>query len=90
MLVAVKEATIKDEVFISGVQSIKETGSENLLSVLFGIRSRQIRQGLPTGDATSYLSGHLIGADVLSASTVMKEIIPDLIKVVLIGELIGL
>lgn len=86
VLVADKESAIKDEIFISGVQSIQETGPENLLSVLFGIRSRQIRQGLPTGDATSYLSGHLIGADVLSASTLMKKIIPDLIKVVLIGE----
>ncbi|WP_417318769.1 2-dehydro-3-deoxy-6-phosphogalactonate aldolase [Emcibacter sp.] len=86
VLVADKDSPIREEAFDQGVKAIMSVGTENLLTALFGIRSQQIREGLPKEDATGFLSGHLIGADVLSAASLMEKIEPNLNKVVLIGE----
>jgi 2-dehydro-3-deoxygalactonokinase len=86
VLLADRDAQIKDEVFIDAVKSILKIGPENILSGLFGVRSQQIRAGMPKEDAMSYLSGYLIGTDICSAKKLMIEAVPDLKKVILIGE----
>lgn len=86
VLIAERKAKIKTQVFLAGVKAMEKIGAENILSGLFGVRSRQIRAGLPAADAASFLSGHLIATDVVSATKIIKKLSTDTNRVILIGE----
>lgn len=86
VLVAKRETEINTQIFLAGVKEAEKMGAENLLSGLFGVRSRQIRAGLPAADAASFLSGNLIATDIVSATKLIKKLSPDISTVILIGE----
>jgi 2-dehydro-3-deoxygalactonokinase len=54
--------------FIDGVTAIDSLGEAQLLHALFATRSKQVLGDMTSTDANSYLSGLIIGADVIGAS----------------------
>jgi 2-dehydro-3-deoxygalactonokinase len=72
--------------FIRGVTASQALGSGQLLHALFSTRSRQVLGELPERDASSYLSGLLVGSDVVGATVLFRERIPGDAAVTLIGE----
>ncbi len=69
-------------VFLDGVRAVEGLGNAHLLHALFSTRSKQVLGEMATTDAQSYLSGLIIGADVLGASAVFG----DVESVTIIGE----
>jgi len=53
------------DVFLSGVKAIDALGDAQLLHALFATRSKQVLGEMASTDALSYLSGLIIGADVI-------------------------
>ena len=71
---------------MQGVRAICKVGGEQLLHAIFATRSRQVLGELPERDASSYLSGLLVGSDVVGATALMRERIEDIAAVTLIGD----
>ena len=72
--------------FLAGVQAIEQLGEAQLLHALFATRSRQVLGELSAKDASSYLSGLLVGADVIGATNLFKSYEPGTDSVTLIGD----
>jgi len=70
------------DVFLNGVKAIDALGDAQLLHALFATRSKQVLGEMASTDALSYLSGLIIGADVMGASRLFGEV--D--SVTIIGE----
>ncbi len=64
ILLARTATPASDEGFDAGLKRIRDVGSSQLLSLLFETRSRQLRLGMEAGEATGFLSGLLIGAEI--------------------------
>ena len=73
--------------FMQGVELAKRLQSGQLLQALFTTRSRQVAGDLSTQQARSYLSGLLVGSDILGAIGLFKDQVAQLNEVVLIGDL---
>lgn len=77
---------IDNSVFCSGVQAIQNHSEAQLVHTLFSTRSKQVLGEMPAGDATAYLSGLVIGADVAGAIKIFRRRSVTLPPVVIIGE----
>jgi len=61
-------------VFMNGVKAIEALGDAQLVHALFSTRSKQVLGEMASDDALSYLSGLIIGADVLGARSLFGEV----------------
>lgn len=83
ILITEKEATsFKKNAFIDGVRTIAGLGEAQLVHALFSTRSKQVLDELASDDAASYLSGLIVGADVMGA----HKLFGDFDNVTIIGE----
>ena len=67
-------ACFNQAVFMDGVRAIDSLGDAQLLHALFATRSKQVLGEMASTDALSYLSGLIIGADVIGASRLFGEV----------------
>ncbi|MFT6725200.1 MAG: 2-dehydro-3-deoxygalactonokinase [Arenicella sp.] len=67
-------ACFNQAVFMDGVRAIGSLGNAQLLHALFATRSKQVLGEMASTDALSYLSGLIIGADVIGASKLFGEV----------------
>ncbi len=74
--------SFSQDVFMDGVRAIDALGDAQLLHALFATRSKQVLGEMAGTDALSYLSGLIIGADVMGASKLFN----DITQVIIIGE----
>lgn len=74
------------QVFMDGVKAVEQLDDAQLLHALFSTRARQLIGELSEEDASSYLSGLLIGSDVVGATSVFRDLVPDYTEVTLIGD----
>ncbi|MBT6114482.1 MAG: 2-dehydro-3-deoxygalactonokinase, partial [Porticoccaceae bacterium] len=86
-----ESADFSDDIFMQGVKLATTLESGQLLQALFATRSRQVLGELSELHASSYLSGLLIGSDVVGSLALMeKEIVGKQIaaisSIVLIGD----
>jgi 2-dehydro-3-deoxygalactonokinase len=72
--------------FDAGVTRSIEAGAAQLPFLLFETRSRQLRAGMAPGAAHDFLSGMLIGAEIVSAGASMYGEAPVADSVVFVGE----
>lgn len=75
-----------DEVFMQGVEVATTLESGQLLQALFATRSRQVLGELSEFHASSYLSGLLIGSDVIGSLALMEKQMNGITSVELIGD----
>jgi len=73
-------------VFLQGVEAAESKADADFIHVLFSTRSRQVLGELPADKAPAYLSGLLLGSDVMGALTGFSESDPQTGGVTLIGE----
>jgi len=66
--------SFNENVFLDGVRAIESLGEAHLLHALFATRSKQVLGEMANTDALSYLSGLIIGADVVGASKLFGEV----------------
>ena len=72
--------------FMEGVKAVEQLDDAQLLHALFSTRARQLLGELSGEDASSYLSGLLIGSDVVGATAVFRDLVPEYSEVTLIGD----
>ena len=72
--------------FMQGVALAKRLQSGQLLQALFTIRSRQVAGDLSSQQARSYLSGLLVGSDIVGSIGLFKDQVAQLNEVILIGD----
>lgn len=80
------EKHIDEATYLRGVQAVEKLNGAHLLHALFATRSQQVTGELPPAQAQSYLSGLIIGSDVIGATTLFRSIVPDIAAVTLIGD----
>ena len=73
---------VRKSAFLEGVQAIERLGDAHLLHALFATRSKQVLGETESADAPSFLSGLIIGADVIGAIKLFE----DVDSVTIIGE----
>ena len=81
-----QEEAFSADWFMQGVQLAKRLQSGQLLQALFTTRSRQVAGDLSTQQARSYLSGLLVGSDIVGSIGLFNDQVAQLNKVVLIGD----
>ena len=87
VLISERESTpFSQQAFMEGVTAVEQLDDAQLLHALFSTRARQLLAELSATDASSYLSGLLIGSDVVGATAVFRDLVPDYVEVTLIGE----
>jgi 2-dehydro-3-deoxygalactonokinase len=74
------------DAFMQGVEAIGKLSGGRLLHAIFSTRSRQVLGELSERDASSYLSGLLVGSDVAGATELFGERISNTATVTLIGD----
>ncbi|MEH6569907.1 MAG: 2-dehydro-3-deoxygalactonokinase [Halioglobus sp.] len=74
------------DAFMQGVRAICKVGGEQLLHAIFATRSRQVLGEMSERDASSYLSGLLVGSDVIGAKKLFGERMSESAMVTLIGD----
>lgn len=72
--------------FDEGATFTSDKVSGNLLHGLFSVRSKQLFEKMSPDDASSYLSGLLIGSDVRAALKSKEWAIDEVDEVIIIGE----
>ncbi|MEM7283024.1 MAG: 2-dehydro-3-deoxygalactonokinase [Pseudomonadota bacterium] len=72
--------------FLDGLATISELGDARMLHALFTTRSRQLFGDLEPNHAASYLSGLLVGSDVIGGYKLFKKQNPELEGATLIGD----
>ena len=75
-----------EDVFFQAFDAINNTGGANLIHLLFTTRSQQVTGKLAAEDSVSYLTGLLVGADVIGALDMFRRKVTDISNVVLIGD----
>jgi 2-dehydro-3-deoxygalactonokinase len=75
-----------DRFFMQGVELAKTLKSGQLLNALFATRSRQIVGELTAADAASYLSGILVGSDILGSMALVADKPDQPPELVIIGD----
>ena len=81
-----ESADFSDDIFLQGVKVATTLESGQLLQALFATRSRQVLGELSESYASSYLSGLLIGSDVVGSVALMEKQMGRISSVELIGE----
>ena len=81
-----ESADFSDEVFMQGVKVATTLESGQLLQALFATRSRQVLGELSELHASSYLSGLLIGSDMVGSLALMEKQMGVISSVDLIGD----
>jgi 2-dehydro-3-deoxygalactonokinase len=81
-----ESADFSDDVFMQGVKVATTLESGQLLQALFATRSRQVLGELSELYACSYLSGLLIGSDVVGSLALMEKQMGAISSVDLIGD----
>lgn len=71
-----------ESTFLHAVHTASNLGSAQLMHALFTTRSKQVLGEMKSQDAASYLSGLIIGADILGANTLFGNVN----NVIIIGE----
>jgi 2-dehydro-3-deoxygalactonokinase len=87
--VLIADRSVKDfneDAFFQGVEAIERLGDAHLVHALFATRSRQVLGDLSPAEGVSYLSGLLVGADVIGALRLFLKMTPEISSVTLIGE----
>lgn len=74
--------SFNQDVFIQAVTKVENLGQAQLLHALFATRSKQVLGEIASTDALSYLSGLIIGADVIGA----KHLFDSSTGVTIIGD----
>ena len=82
-------AEFSEDVFLQGVKVATTLESGQLLQALFATRSRQVLGELSESHASSYLSGLLIGSDVVGSLTLMKKLMEKQMGRISSVDLIG-
>ena len=72
--------------FMQGVELSRTLQAGQLLNALFTVRSRQIEGTLDAGHGASYLSGLLVGSDIVGSLGLLKNGTDSEGKIVLIGD----
>ena len=87
VLISDREAQrFSQQAFMEGVKAVEQLDDAQLLHALFSTRARQLLAELSSEDASSYLSGLLIGSDVVGATAVFRDLVPEYSEVTLIGD----
>ncbi len=81
-----ESADFSDDIFLQGVKVATTLESGQLLQALFATRSRQVLGELSELYASAYLSGLLIGSDVVGSLALMEKQMGRISSVELIGE----
>jgi 2-dehydro-3-deoxygalactonokinase len=81
-----ESADFSADIFLQGVKVATTLESGQLLQALFATRSRQVTGELSELYASSYLSGLLIGSDVVGSLGLMEKRMDGISSVDLIGE----
>lgn len=81
-----QQATFSTDWFMRGVEVVRYLQPGQLLHALFTARSLQVEGELPPEDARSYLSGLLVGADIVGSIELFNKQVAELPEVVLIGD----
>ncbi len=81
-----ESADFSADIFLQGVKVATTLESGQLLQALFATRSRQVTGELSELYASSYLSGLLIGSDVVGSLALMEKRMDGISSVDLIGE----
>ena len=81
-----ESADFSDDVFMQGVKLATTLESGQLLQALFATRSRQVLGELSEPHACSYLSGLLIGSDVVGSLALMEKQMGAVLSIDLIGD----
>lgn len=71
-----------ESTFLNAVHTASNLGSAQLIHALFTTRSKQVLGEMKSQDAASYLSGLIIGADILGAN----KLFANVNNVIVIGE----
>ena len=71
---------------MQGVELAKTLETGQLLNALFTVRSRQIEGDLTAEDAASYLSGLLVGSDIMGSIKLLTQSHSPQSKVITIGN----
>ena len=74
------------EAYMQGVELAKTLETGQLLNALFTVRSRQIEGDLTAEDAASYLSGLLVGSDIMGSIKLLTQAHHLQSEVVIIGN----
>ena len=75
-----------EDYFRQGVELSKTLQSGQLLNALFTVRSRQIEGTLDAEHGASYLSGLLVGSDIVGSLGLLKNHTSSVGEIVLIGD----
>lgn len=87
VLIANAESTdFSEDIFLQGVKVATTLESGQLLQALFATRSRQVTGELSEHHASAYLSGLLIGSDMVGSLALMEKQMGAILSVVLIGD----
>ena len=80
------ERNFVPDAFMQGVMAVQDLEGGQLLHALFATRSRQVLGEISEQEASSYLSGMLIGSDVVGATALLCEQDSDIPSITLIGD----
>jgi 2-dehydro-3-deoxygalactonokinase len=72
--------------FMQGVALAKTLETGQLINALFAVRSRQIAGELTAEAAASYLSGLLVGSDIIGSMALLNQINEESPEVVIVGS----
>ena len=84
-----ESADFSADIFLQGVTVATTLESGQLLQALFATRSRQVLGELSESHASSYLSGLLIGSDVVSSLALMEKLMEKQMDGIASVDLIG-
>lgn len=86
LIASAEPADFSADIFVQGVKVATTLESGQLLQALFATRSRQVLGELSELHASSYLSGLLIGSDVVGSLALMEKQMGAISSVDLIGD----
>ena len=86
LIASAESADFSADIFVQGVKVATTLESGQLLQALFATRSRQVLGELSELHASSYLSGLLIGSDVVGSLALMEKQMGAISSVDLIGD----
>lgn len=75
-----------EQAFFQGVEAVERLGDAHLLHALFATRSRQVVGEFSAIEGTSFLSGLLVGSDVIGALRLFVNTTAEFTSVTLLGE----
>ncbi len=70
-----------DQGFMDGAARVRDAGPAQLLQLLFETRSRQLRLGMAADQATGFLSGLLVGAEIAAMAGLLGPVFGPVVLV---------